>query len=118
MHAAHTRSRRRMERRAALVTLALLALVALASTLAACGGIEGTYTLTEGDDTMKDFTLKIEGDEFTLSGPDPSSGGELTLTGTYTVEGDKISLTMQGQESEVGTIDGNKLVFDEVTWEK
>ena len=33
-------------------------------------------------------------------------------------KGDKISLTMQGQESEVGTIDGNKLVFEDVTWEK
>jgi len=107
-----------MKRKAAFVTLALLALVALASALAACGGVEGTYKLTEGDDSMKDFTLKLEGDESMLSGPNPTGGDDVTFNGTFNVDGDKISLDMEGQESEVGTIDGNKLVFEDVTWEK
>lgn len=107
-----------MKRKAAFVTLALLALVALASALAACGGVEGTYKLTEGDDSMKDFTLKLEGDESMLSGPNPTGDDDVTFNGTFNVDGDKISLDMEGQESEVGTIDGNKLVFEDVTWEK
>lgn len=107
-----------MKRRAAYVTLALVALVALTALLAACGGVEGTYKVTKGDDAMKEFTLKLEGDEFTLAGPNPLGGDDVSLTGTYTVDGDKISLKMQGEESEVGTIDGDKLVFDDVTWEK
>jgi hypothetical protein len=93
--------------------------VALTSVVAACGGgVEGTYSLTEGDETMKDFTLTLEGDEFTLAGPNPLGGDDISFTGTYSVDGDKISLSMEGEESEVGTIDGGKLVFDDVTWEK
>jgi len=118
MRSVHTGSSRRTTKRAAYVTLALLALIALATVVTACGGVEGTYSLTEGDDQMKDFTLKLEGDEFTLAGPNPSGGGDIVFTGTFNVEGDKISLNLEGEESEVGTIDGNKLVFEDVTWEK
>ena len=118
MRSVHAGSSRRTTKRAAYVTLALLALVALTAVVAACGGVEGTYKLAEGDDTMKDFTLILEGDEFTLGGPNPLGGDDISYTGTYTVDGDKISLNMEGEESEVGTIDGNKLVFEDVTWEK
>ena len=67
---------------------------------------------------MKDFTLTLEGDEFTLAGPNPMGDDDISFTGTFNVDGDKISLNMEGEESEVGTIDGNKLVFEDVTWEK
>jgi hypothetical protein len=118
MRSARKVRHRGTKKRLAYVTLALVALVALAGLLAACGGVEGTYSLTEGDDAMKEFTLKLEGDEFTLSGPNPMGGDDVTFTGSYTVDGDKISLSMDGEESEVGTIDGDKLVFEDVTWEK
>ena len=118
MRSAHVRSDRRTKQRVAIAALALVTLVALTALLAACGGVEGTYKLTEGDDAMKEFTLTLEGDEFTLAGPNPLGGDDVTFTGTYTVDGDKISLNMEGEESEVGTIDGNKLVFEDVTWEK
>ena len=118
MRAAGRPDPRRVTKGVALAVLALLALVALTSLLAACGGVEGTYSLAEGDETMKDFTLALEGDEFTLAGPNPMGGDDFEVKGTYTVDGDKISLTMGGEESEVGTIDGNKLVFEDVTWEK
>ena len=118
MRAPSRTDRRRAMQRAALPTLALIVLVALAAMLAACGGVEGSYSLSEGDETMKDFTLTLEGDDFTLAGPNPLGGDDFEVKGTYTVDGDKISLTMGGEESEVGTIDGNKLVFDDVTWEK
>jgi hypothetical protein len=118
MRSAHAGSVRRSRKRAAFVTLALVAVVALTALLAACGGVDGTYKLIEGDDAMKDFTLKLDGDEFTLAGPNPLGGDDIEFKGTFSVDGDKISLNMKGQESEVGTIDGNKLVFEDVTWEK
>ena len=91
MRSAHAGSSRRTTKRAAFVTLALLALIALTAVVAACGGVEGTYSLTEGDETMKDFTLTLEGDEFTLAGPNPMGDEDITFTGTYNVDGDKIS---------------------------
>lgn len=120
MSAAHTGSdRRRWMNRAALVALALLALVALATLVAACGGIEGTYSMKQGDDAMKDFTLTLDGGDFTLAGPNPLGGDDVELKGTYTVEDDKVSLKMaDGIESEVGTIKDGELVFDDVTWAK
>ena len=41
---------------------------------------------------MKDFTLTLEGDDFTLAGPNPLGGEDVEVKGTYTVDGDKISL--------------------------
>ncbi len=119
MRAAHRPNRGRAATRAALAALTLLAFMTLATLLAACGGVEGTYSLAEGDDAMKEFTLTLEGGDFTLAGPNPLGGDRVEIKGTYTVDGDKISLKMgDGTESEVGTIDGDKLVFDEVTWQK
>jgi hypothetical protein len=99
--------------------LALLAVVALTTLVAACGGVDGTYKLTKGDEAMKDFKLKLDGDKFTLAGPNPLGGDDLEFKGTVNVDGDKISLKMgDGTESDVGTIDGDKLIFKDVTWEK
>ncbi len=103
--------------------VALLALAALAALLvtafAACGGgIEGTYAMTDGEEVMKAFTLTLEGGEFTLAGPNPMGGEDVDLKGTYTVDGDKISLDMTGDESEVGTINGDRLEFETIVWTK
>jgi hypothetical protein len=108
----------RIERRARLMaSLSLAALVVLLATLfAACGGVEGTYSMTRGEDVMKSFTLTLEGDEFTLAGPNPVGGPDIEFKGQYTVDGDTISLRMAGDESEVGTVEGDDLVFDKVTW--
>ena len=108
--------------RSTLVTaFALIALTALlAAALAACGGggVDGTYGMTEGEDAMKDFTLTLDGGEFTLAGPNPMGGEDIEFKGTYTVDGDKISLDMEGEESEAGTIDGDRLEFETIVWTK
>jgi hypothetical protein len=103
--------------------VALLAVAALAALLvtvfAACGdSVDGTYEMTEGEDVMASFTLTLDGGEFTLAGPNPMGGDDIEFTGTYTVDGDKISLDMEGEESEVGTIDGDRLEFETIVWTK
>ncbi len=104
--------------------VALLALAALAAllvaVLAACGGsgIEGTYAMTDGEEVMKSFTLTLDSGELTLAGPNPMGGEDVELKGTYTVDGDKISLIMGGEESEVGTIVDDRLEFDTIVWTK
>jgi hypothetical protein len=103
---------------------ALVAAVALAGlALAACGGasITGDYKFDTGTEKqMAEFTLTLNDDDtFKLAGPNPLGGGDVTIDGTYTVDGDKISLKMSdGSESDPGTIDGDKLVFEDVTWVK
>ena len=69
---------------------------------------------------MEGFTLTLSDDEtFTLSQPNPEGGEAIGISGTYTVDGDKISLKNDdGSESEPGTVDGDKLVFETVTWVK
>ncbi len=110
---AHTRSR-------LVVLLALAALaVLLAAGLGACGGgVEGTYEMTEGEEVMKSFTLTLEGGEFTLAGPNPAGGEDIEFKGSYTVDGDQISLDMEGEESEAGTINGDRLEFETIVWTK
>jgi len=101
------------------VLLGLLLLPLLITVgLTACGGIEGTYGMTEGEDVMKDFTLTLDGGEFTLAGPNPMGGDDVEFKGTYTVDGDSISLQMAGEESEVGTVNGDRLEFESVVWTK
>ena len=111
--------------------LALIALVALVSLLSAglgaCGGgssapsVTGTYKFDSGTATqMAQFKLTLNDDEtFKLAGPNPLGGEDAVITGKYTLAGDKISLDMgDGTESEPGTVDGDKLVFADVTWIK
>jgi predicted small secreted protein len=115
------RRARRARTRARLVPLfALVALAVLVATaLAACGGgVEGTYELTQGEDVMESFTLTLDGGEFALAGPNPMGGEDVEFTGKYTVDGDKISLDMEGEESEVGTINGERLEFESIVWTK
>jgi hypothetical protein len=107
--------------------LALLLVVALGALvvagLSACGStsVAGTYAYDSGTEQgMEGFTLTLNDDEtFTLSQPNPEGGEAIGISGTYTVDGDKISLKNEdGSESEPGTVDGDKLVFETVTWVK
>lgn len=106
---------------------ALIALVAIASLLAAglvaCGttDVVGTYKFQSGTDKqMADFKLTLNEDEtFTLAGADAQTGKDLSLAGTYKIDGDKITLEMaHGVKTDPGTVDGGQLVFKKVTWVK
>jgi hypothetical protein len=84
-------------------------------------GVTGTYKFDSGtEEGMEAFTLTLNDDEtFTLTQPDPEGGEDVGIGGTYAVDGDTISLTNdEGSESETGTIEGEKLVFETITWVK
>jgi hypothetical protein len=115
--------------RAGRTLLAGVALVALAAVLAAglsaCGGdsgVAGTYKYGSGTEKqMAEFKLTLNDDKtYKLAGPDPlGGGGDVSITGTYVLDGDKIALKdEEGVESDTGTVDGDKLVFPTVTWVK
>jgi hypothetical protein len=111
--------------RATMATLAIAAIVAVlaASLVAACGStsVAGTYKYESGSEkAMAQLTLTLNDDgSFELAGPNPAGGADITLKGTYTTENDKLSLKMTGgSESEVATVEGDKLVFPTVTWVK
>lgn len=116
---------RRAARYVALVLTVALAVSSVAMALAACGGsgVAGAYKFDSGDETsMTDFKLTLKSDDtFTLTGPNPAGEGEdVGVSGTYTLDGDKISLKGEegSEESEAGTVDGDKLVFETITWVK
>lgn len=115
--------------------LALLLIVALGAFviagLSACGGeatteesadgVAGSYKVeTTTEEGMDAFTLTLAEDgTFTLTQPDPDGGEDIGIGGDYTVDGDAISLTNEdGSESDSGTVDGDKLVFETITWVK
>ncbi|MCX6373937.1 MAG: hypothetical protein NTX16_12840 [Actinobacteria bacterium] len=123
----HSTQRQEARRRAGAALLALIALVALAALvaagLAACGGgsgVTGTYKYASGTEKqMAEFKLTLNEDKsFKLDGPNPLGGDDVSIAGTYALDGDKITLTMDGTESDPGTVDGDKLVFETVTWVK
>jgi hypothetical protein len=106
----------------ALIVLATVAAL-LATGLVACGktDVVGTYKFQSGSDKqMANYTLALNGDKtFKLDGTDPVSGKAVTLAGTYTLDGDKITLEMaHGVKTDPGTVDGGQLVFKKVTWVK
>jgi hypothetical protein len=109
--------------------LSLLLVVALGAMivagLSACGGgtdVAGTYKFDSGtEEGMEGFTLTLDGDEtFTLGMESTEDAEGMTISGTYALDGDKITLTAEGEdsESEVGTVEGDKLVFETITWVK
>ncbi len=108
----------------ALTMLVVVALGALIiAGLSACGGssVSGTYVFDSGsEEGMENFTLTLNSDEtFTLTQPGEEGGEDIGINGTYTVDGEKISLENEdGSESEAGTIEGDKLVFETITWVK
>ena len=74
--------------------------------------------MTDGEEVMEAFTLTLDGGEFTIAGPNPMGGEDVEFKGTYTVDDDKISLAMSGDESEVGTVNGDRLEFETIVWTK
>lgn len=110
----------------ALTLLLAVALVTLiVAGLSACGGgtdVAGTYVFDSGtEEGMEGFTLTLDGDEtFTLGMESTEDAEGMTISGTYTVDGDQITLKAEGEdgESEAGTIEGDKLVFETITWVK
>jgi hypothetical protein len=124
MQSTRRQEARRRTGTALFALIALLALAALmAAGLAACGGgsgVTGTYKYASGSEKqMAEFKLTLNDDKsFKLAGPNPLGGDDVSIAGTYTLDGDKIALTMDGTESDPGTVDGDKLVFETVTWLK
>lgn len=110
----------------ALALLLIMALGALVvAGLSACGdgsdSVAGAYKFDSGsEEGMEGFTLTLNDDDtFKLAQPNPEGGEEMSITGTYTLDGDKITLKVEdGSDSEVGTVDGDKLVFETITWVK
>ena len=109
--------------------LSLLLVVALGAMivvgLSACGGstdVTGTYVFDSGsEEGMEGFTLTLDGDgKFTLAQEGTEGAEGMSIAGTYAVDGDKITLKAEGEdgESEVGTVEGDKLVFETITWVK
>ena len=85
------------------------------------GTVAGSYSVkTTSEEGMDAFTLTLKDDgTFALTQPDPDTGKEVGIGGTYTIAGDKLSLTNdEGSESDAGTIDGDQLVFETITWVK
>jgi hypothetical protein len=117
-----------------LVFLVVLTIGALLVTgLGACGdsggegtgteevSVTGAYGFDSGtEEGMEEFTLTLNDDDtFALTQPNPEGGEDIGISGAYTLEGDKITLTADdNQESEVGTVEGDKLVFETITWVK
>ena len=126
MHGTRTHCFKRGTAQRALSLLLVLALGLLVVVgLSACGGgsdVAGTYKFDSGsEEGMEGFTLTLESDEtFALTQEAPESGEAITISGTYAVDGDKITLKSEGEgsESEVGTVEGDKLVFETITWVK
>ncbi len=109
--------------------LALLIIVALGALivagLSACGGgddgVAGAYKFDSGsEEGMEGFTLTLNDDDtFALAQADPEGGEDVSINGTYTLDGEKITLEVEdGSDSEVGTVEGDKLVFETITWVK
>ena len=108
----------------AITALAMVALATLLlGGLVACGSssVAGDYKFDSGSEQgMEGFVLALNDDDtFTLTQPNPDGGEDIEINGTYIVDGDKISLKNEdGSESEAGTIEGDKLVFETITWVK
>ena len=91
-------------------SVAAIVLAALAVVLAGCGGVEGVYEKTEktGDDTVT-VSLELKGDKtaiFAMKGD--NAGDVLSSSGTYSVDGDKITINIDG-DAQVFTLNGDKL---------
>ena len=83
--------------------------------------VTGSYKVeSTTEEGMDAFTLALMDDgTFTLTQPNPDGGEDVGIGGTYTVEGDKISMTNdEGSEADTGTVEGDTLVFETITWAK
>ena len=81
--------------------------------------VTGSYKVeSTTEEGMDAFTLALKDDgTFTLTQPNPDGGEDVGIGGTYTIEGDKIGMTNdEGSEADTGTVDGDRLVFETITW--
>ena len=110
LHGTRRRSRRLVALLLVLATIGAL----LAGLLAACGGVEGAYSLTQGEVSFLegDVTLLLDDGRCTIVGKFRSASVDDAgrAEGTYTVQGDTITLTIANSTAE-GTIQGDSLVF-------
>jgi hypothetical protein len=105
-------SARKFNRTAARRSVTGLVIALVAFILAGCGGVEGVYEMSEKDPAGETVTMSLElkGDKtatFAMRGSDPDSMS-LTRSGTYTVDGDKITISIDG-DAQVFTLSGDKL---------
>lgn len=92
------------------VLSAMALVVALGVTLVACGGVKGTYECeisVMGSTVTTTLELK-DGDEFVMTAN--MGGVSSEQKGTYKVDGEKITLTVDGEAME-GTIANNEIVL-------
>ena len=107
-----------------LVTAALSVALALClvAALAGCGTtVAGTYVAESDDPEFETAELVMQDDgTFELSAEIVGTEETVTVTGSWTLDGDVITLEAEGlNETETGMVDesdGTRLVFDEVTW--
>lgn len=101
------------------MTVVTVLILGLTLAVLACGsGVAGTYTAESDDAEFQSVELVMNDDgTFTIGGE--VSGEKLTIDGTYELDGDSITLKAEGMnETEKGTVEDGKLVFEEVTWVK
>ncbi len=92
------------------VLSAMALVIALGVTLVACGGVTGTYECeitVMGSSVTTTLELK-DGDEFVMTAN--MGGVSSEQKGTYKVDGEKITLTVDGETLE-GTITNNEIVI-------
>jgi len=92
----------------------LLSSLVLAAVLVGCGGVNGTYEASQktADGTFT-MSLKLESGKkatWTLKGG-PAGSGSMSLEGTYSVDGKKVSVVLAG-DTQVFTLEGGGLSTD------
>jgi|GEM_PF-3536825 len=96
----------------------------LVAALAGCGtAVAGTYAAESDDPEFETAELVMDDDgTFELSAEILGTEETVTITGSWSLDGDAITLEAKGlNETETGRVDDGdrtRLVFDEVTWVK
>lgn len=109
----------------AIVALAVVC-VGAALLLAACGApdVSGTYKSTGAGVLSTEATLTINSDgTFKASGPLPMQDSTFELTGTWTQDGDQVTLEAEGPFASLvsvktGAYEDGTLTFGEEIWQK
>ncbi len=86
-------------------------LMLVAVTLGGCGGVAGTYAheAKAPDGTVISVTLELKSDGKEIASMKGGSSGDAAITaeGTYTVEGDKVTVTLSGDKRVYTLKDGD-----------
>ncbi len=106
--------RRHRSRSKLMWVLACLVLVAVVS---GCGGVEGTYSHEEKmpDGSVVSVTLELKKGGVAvmrMAGDSGEGSGSFNVEGTYTVEGDKVTVKHMGGTDTYTLVDGNLTVTD------